>query len=332
MVSEVRFETFFPTARAIIDEFSAEKDFVHYTHISAAMSIIQNEEIWLRRSELMNDFSEVRWGCDCLEHALSSDSGEEFFEALDQLHPELSAPLRSEEDRYVWYRGFQSDLYLISFAEHGFPLNENESPRASKRWTDNDFGRLFMWTAYGGDAPVALVFDRSVLLSQTDLLQVYSSPVAYLMRDDFPARLSEITEKISANQDALRKEGLDRLRAALMTMARFAAVCTKHPSFIEEREWRAIYSPRFARGGPVKIDHETARGIPQPVAKLPLKLYSNGPDEAFDLRLEKILKRIIVGPHQGAELMQEALVQLLRQMGVPNAANLVHLSGIPLRS
>ena len=48
----------------------ANTRFVHYTSAFAATEIIKNEELWLRNSLVMNDFSEVQHGETCLAESL----------------------------------------------------------------------------------------------------------------------------------------------------------------------------------------------------------------------------------------------------------------------
>ena len=39
--------------------------------------------------------------------------------------------------------------------------------------------------------------------------------------------------------------GRETVSASAFNMLRFAVLCTKHPGFLEEREWRIIASPRM---------------------------------------------------------------------------------------
>lgn len=46
--------------------------FVHYTSANGAASIIREQEVWLRNSSVMNDYSEVAHGEHCLSAVLTS--------------------------------------------------------------------------------------------------------------------------------------------------------------------------------------------------------------------------------------------------------------------
>jgi hypothetical protein len=49
--------------------------FVHYTGAAAAMGMIRNREIWLRNTQCMNDFSEVRHGLELVRDAYRGPAG-----------------------------------------------------------------------------------------------------------------------------------------------------------------------------------------------------------------------------------------------------------------
>ncbi|WP_176401110.1 hypothetical protein [Sphingobium sp. Z007] len=49
--------------------------FVHYTSAEVAVSILRNNNAWMRNLVTMNDFSEVEHGKSCLFPAYKSDAG-----------------------------------------------------------------------------------------------------------------------------------------------------------------------------------------------------------------------------------------------------------------
>ncbi|MES2415340.1 MAG: hypothetical protein V4614_16185 [Pseudomonadota bacterium] len=69
-------EVFFPFGNERYKQVS-ERDllFAHYTSAPVAASIISNQEVWLRNTRTMNDFSEIEYGMECLRHAWK-DSGQ----------------------------------------------------------------------------------------------------------------------------------------------------------------------------------------------------------------------------------------------------------------
>jgi hypothetical protein len=121
--------------------------FVHYTSAEAAVKMISNHEVWLRKSSTMNDFSEIEYGNSCLHRAWASPSGDRFRRLLDRLYPGLSNDLAAGLDRIV--PELRIMTYLASVSEH--------DPK-----TENDLGRLSMWRAYGN---VAIVLNPHTLRS-----------------------------------------------------------------------------------------------------------------------------------------------------------------------
>ena len=66
MEDSEKYEVFFPYAmKKGLDMDSKNLSFVHYTSASNALRILRNREITLRRSSLMNDFSEIDHGEKC---------------------------------------------------------------------------------------------------------------------------------------------------------------------------------------------------------------------------------------------------------------------------
>ncbi len=83
-------------------------------------------------------------------------------------------------------------------------------------------------------------------MSQVTLaLGLIFSPVAYLAESSVHKGLAEIIENIHANADYLRTVERSILVRTVFMMLLAAVVCLKHEGFREEREWRAIYAPKF---------------------------------------------------------------------------------------
>src|SRR5689334_6919270 len=71
--------------------WKGKKKFVHYTSASAAMSIIRNREVWMRKAICMNDFREVQHGLDCLLAAYRHEnSGTRFKAVINKIHDKLT--------------------------------------------------------------------------------------------------------------------------------------------------------------------------------------------------------------------------------------------------
>jgi hypothetical protein len=307
------FEIFFPHAHdRTVKAATSGQRFVHYTGADTALKIFRTKEVWLRKSTCMNDFREIEHGFDCLNHAYKARK-DEFREIFDVMFPELSSKL--EEQFNGWLPHFRSDTYITCLSEH----HESEDRT----------GRLSMWRAYGGHAGVALVLNPRVFLSASDALGAHSSPVAYLDQDEFSESFDNLLAGIQKNAEFVRSLGEDVVLHCMFTAFRLAVLCTKHPGFREELEWRVIYNPRYQPSARIRREIESVNGTPQPVCKVTLE---DVPDEGLvGAAIPSLVERIIIGPSRHPDVMWEAFVDLLREIGIDAPESRVFASDIPLR-
>lgn len=286
---------------------------VHYTSAETAASILKGRSVWMRNAVTMNDFSEVQYGLHCLHTAWKAESGRAFAAGIEQTHTGLIKEVEARFD--AWQIDLKTNTYLTCLSEHLEEENQN--------------GRLSMWRAYGGRSGVALVLNLTPFTVVDDKLTAYSSPVAYETPESFSARLGQLGREFSANREFLRNINRQHMFDLVFMILRFSALCTKHPGFAEEREWRIIYSPNIASSEAIDRFVETVRGIPQVVYKLPL---INDPERGLHgADLNSLVSRIIIGPTPDQVAVAQALQQLLTDGGVENAGDRIHISGIPLR-
>ena len=148
-----------------------------------------------------------------------------------------------------------------------------------------------MWRAYGCGAGVALVINGSVMFGNTQVLKVFSSPVAYEHPNAVAEQLTKIANNISNGVDFLRDLGRDVVKGIVFNMFLFGILCTKHPGFHERARWRAIASPQIYPTPHCTSAIEVIHGAPQRVLKLDLK---NHPEEALvGLAIPELINRII---------------------------------------
>jgi Protein of unknown function (DUF2971) len=312
------FQLFMPYAvRQIMMLWKNSTKFVYYTTAATASEIIKKKEIWMRRASCMNDFMEAQHGLDCLVAAYRhEDSGARFKAIIEDAAAGLTKEI--EELFNGWAPHFSVDTYLTCLSEHD----------AEK---EDGIGRLSMWRAYGKypDVGVALVVNTAPFYSTASNFGAMSSPVAYLDGLSFRGYFDEITANISNNLDFVRNLGRDRIRDTVFHAFRFASLCTKHPGFREEREWRIVYSPTMNVSPYIKQEIETIRGIPQPVCKIPLR---NVPEAKLaGAEIPELLARIIIGPTQYPVALRDAFINLLKDANVPDPEKKVFMSDIPLR-
>jgi hypothetical protein len=218
----------FPYLHRKVTEVEQNKTrFVHYSSAEAAMSMISKAEVWMRKSTCMNDFMEIEHGWECLTTAYKSESGKRFQSLIHDLFPGLLKPV---EDRMNgWQNHFYQDTYLTCISEH---LD-----------AEDRIGRLSMWRAYGSVSGVAIVLNNAAFFNHPSDLHVTTSPVAYLDKETFTGEFANIVNALEENRDQLKKLSPDWMAYWLFEMFRFSMLCTKHPGFLEEREWRLIYQP-----------------------------------------------------------------------------------------
>jgi hypothetical protein len=108
--------------------------------------------------------------------------------------------------------------------------------------------------------------------------------------------------------------------------------CLKHEGFREEREWRAIYSPKVLPSGLMEKEASTevVAGIPQIVHKIPLD--SSVSPVLAELDFAAMFDRLIIGPSPYPLAIKEAFTNALTIAGVADAGNKIFASLIPIRS
>jgi hypothetical protein len=262
----------------------------------------------------MNDYMEVEYGFECLHAAWGrSEPGNPVYRAIESCFPGLYQEVSDYFN--AWLPEIRGNTYITCVSEH----SPDEDPT----------GRLSMWRAYGGEAGVALVLNGAVMFSETDVLHAYSSPVAYLGRDEFATDFQEVARNIEGEASYIRTLDRKAVKNLLFNMLRFAVLCTKHPGFKEEREWRVVASPAMHPSEFLLPSVEVVRGTPQTVLKIDLK---NHPGQGlFGLALPELLDRIIIGPCEFPQVIFEAFRRLLNDAEVPEPSAKIFVSDIPLR-
>ena len=312
-----RFQSvFFPYAtRRLLTVAQSGQRFVHYTTAEVAASILAHGTVWMRNALTMNDFSEIQHGLNCISQAWKSDTGVRLRALIDGIHPGLCAELEQRFD--AWQPDMRANTYLTCLSEH--------------RLDEDIYGRLSMWRAYGGRSGIAIVINSRPFTTVSEGSGVYSSPVEYETPETFTAKLDEYRRGLEANAQLIRALSRMQLLETLFNVLRFAALCTKHPAFVEEAEWRVMYAPNIERSSVVTQEVRTIRGVPQLVQMLPLSRSASDDEVAPGSSIPELIDRIIIGPTEDAGAVFQALEALLSAAGVANPAGKLVVSGVPLR-
>ena len=287
--------------------------FVHYTSADTAAKIIKSQQVWMRNISCMNDFSEVEHGLKILVTIWDAPIGQHLRRNLDAIFAGLSEELGFLFGR--WSHDIRHNSFLSCFSEQ----KENEY----------QYGRLSMWRAYGGTSGVAMIMNNDPFLTPSDALGVYASPVLYADKNEFEARFNEVSNNLEMHREHLRSMERSIVLDRMFNVLRMAVLCTKHPGFLEEREWRVIYTTGLARSDRITQDVEVIRNVPQAVYKIPLR---DVPDEGLTgISIAKLIHRILIGPTDYAQAVKHAFIKLLLEQGVADAELKVWTSDIPLR-
>lgn len=186
-----------------------------------------------------------------------------------------------------------------------------------------------MWRAYGQSTGVAVVINNGPLVRPSDALGAYSMPVTYLDGDEVETWIGKLADAVEKNLDFLQTREATEIAGWLFETFRYAAVCTKHPGFREEREWRVVFSPAMHRKDRLEEEIRAINGVPQPIWKLPFK---NFPEEGlYDLDIPKLVDRIIIGPSDYGFAQYDAFVSELERLGFEDLADSVFVSRIPIQ-
>jgi hypothetical protein len=263
----------------------------------------------------MNDFSEMQHGLGCLQDAWISDAGIRLQQWLDTAIPGLKDELVATFDSHA--DGIRAATFMISLSEH----DDNE----------DELGRLSMWRAYGRRSGVAIVMNPAIFNTNTDELAAYSAPVSYLSVAQFDERFTAFVDRLISHEQLLQHASKEDLLSAFFYTFRLFVLCTKHPGFHEEREWRVFHSPLIDGNSEwLTKSQEIIGGVPQEVCKLSLRndvsrqLLGRDPSELID--------RIIIGPSEYPVPTYHAFFELLRSSGIEDPTGRIWMSEIPLRN
>lgn len=293
--------------------------FAYYTSADTAAKIIQYKQIWMRNASTMNDYSEIDYGRECLRYARESLSlGERFKAALNMCFVGLAEEV--EQAFKYFSTTIREETYITCISEHAPP------PAHSEEY----FGRLSMWRAYGGSSGVALILRNNTIVGTGNVaLGAFSSPVGYFTPQQMAEELAQVIRNIEGSLQLLQSIDRSQLKDIALIALIFGVLATKHPAFSEEREWRVISAPRLFGDGTLLDDIVTVRETVQRIRKIELK---NDPNNNLSgLALTDILEKVIIGPTNYPRVVRDSFITLLQKAGFADAENRVIQSDVPLR-
>jgi hypothetical protein len=303
-------EIFFPKSKNFQE--SNEHGFVYYTNADTAVKIIRNQEIWMRKASMMNDFAEIQHGFDIMKEYFESDDGWNFFEQTDQIFPRLF--------KQVWQALYANRwqsvefTYLLCVSKH------------FKR--EDDLGRLSMWRAYGGNAGVALVLNKNVFHQERGgIFGIVATEAIYDNGKELKEIFNIIAQNLTKNAVTLMQLDNKSFAELAKTIFLYYAIALKHPAFEEEQEVRVFWHPGVCKAIPPEYQSvETISGIPQKIIKIPLR------KEAFPgYGLNNLLSRVLIGPTAHSMSVTESLLSVMVEAKIDEPVNKITRTFIPLR-
>ncbi|MCO5398419.1 DUF2971 domain-containing protein [Ralstonia soli] len=290
----------------------------HYTSISTLDAIMSNDEVWFSNPMFMNDVEELRFGMNEGLHAL--------------LRSETIRAACGDEPRYKALLDAFSGYFNRFAVEHAFDtyivcLSKHEEPE------DID-GRLSMWRGYGGNGDgAAIVFDVSKL-AYNENSPLVLAPVDYLStakrREWITGKIDQAAGLIQAGAFPIEK--LYLAAHALLERIKFFALFTKHDGFREEQEWRVVYMPERDKAGKLRDMFNYAVGPRGIEPKLRFKVGHIDGITAEDMSMEKVVKKIILGPSLSSDLAITAVKRMLTKNGKVELCDRVSASTTPYRT
>jgi hypothetical protein len=300
------------------DEIQTTKRFslVHYTSASVLLEIINHEVVWMRNARCMNDFQEITYALDAIRLFFSDPKASiAFRDACERCHEGSYRELDNLLTGHL--PSFQNGAFITCLSEHD---NKREAN-----------GRLSMWRGYGGkDVAVAIYLNNKAIVGEGPY-GLYGYPVSYW---DFKRISTEIRSRIAfikKNTDRIRSHDKAEFISSLFAMFQYFATAIKHPSFLEEKEWRLLYLPYIypSPGLDAKRVVRSVNGMPQTIYQIPIDgLPIN---QGITPTISQLVSKIVVGPCFEASVAIQAIQAALASKGHHQLAGNVTFCGIPYR-
>jgi hypothetical protein len=210
------------------------------------------------------------------------------------------------------------DVYVLCFSEHS---------------DSDDDGLLSMWRAYGAEGNgAAMVFDSSKVMSKSES-PITFGPVRYGDDTERSALLNGIFLQVAAIITTLTIGDADIFKLAwqIHWRIKYFALFTKHAGFREEHEWRLVYMKQRDPKNELKdaVGYNISRHGIEP--KLRFSLKDRYEFTEPDLSLEKLVRKIILGPTTATPLAKKAFLRMLELTGKTELMGRVVGSTIPYR-
>lgn len=274
---------------------------IHYTSLDAFQGILAGKELWFGKLSDMNDAAECSHFMDGVVARLPSLITEADQPGITQILPALIPLIRDQ-------------TYISSWCEYFEAEPE---------------GRLNMWLNYADrGAGVGLVVDSSQFqpsaITPTKLgFHVMTAKMEYVRQERAIDLANDYFLRMS-NVGYMRRLFAEKMFVAGMLAAK--APCVKHQSFAEDREMRFLYMPGLLGLFGRQLPQPTMRRVGErEFFAFSLQNYAK---HGLDLRIERLLKKVVIGPGRDRAGRAQTVRTLLDAHGLQNVA--IEQSDIPL--
>lgn len=287
--------------------------FAHYTSKNSAVSIISNEELWLKKTSEMNDISEVKHGVEYVTNHFMSCKRNKLWGIVDNIYTGLSDEIIKSYN--AWYDDLYGETYIACFTA----FEESSA-----------YGRLSMWRGYGRETPVALILNNSFLDADNNLYGIIITPVFYYTDDQV---LSFFSEFNGIAQGLLNNGGAnisrEVVKSIFLQIFKTISFAFKHPGFSEEKEWRIVYRPSEASQGRLRKVISSDGTINNSFYRLPLS--PNNSASIHGVSIRNNLDHVLIGPTSNLENTKSEIKHVLTKTGFQNLESIIRSSNIPYR-
>jgi len=270
-----------PKKRAILNDVLSrkpDKPLYHYTSQKGLLGIIKDRQIWATHTQYLNDRREFSHAVDLVREEIKRLSDE--------------APHQSAREEAL--AGMQAAVSMS-------PQSVNVCVCSFSEERDS----LSQWRAYGGPSGFAVGFSGHVLRAATEKQRWFLAPCIYdpaTQRGLVRALVEEVLEEnlgdpLPGVEDEEEDKALKHMGGNLRPDLHRYAPILKDESFKEEREWRIISRPVFAK----RLDYREGKSLIVPYYKLPL-CEDNQTLELHD---------VVIGPTSDAERSKSSVTSLM---------------------
>lgn len=282
----------------------------HYTSLNGFISIIESQSLYCTNVNFLNDSKEIKHGEEIILKAIENVKNDENLDILDKAKENIKLLIKAEK-------------YVTCFSKDGDLLSQ--------------------WRAYGNDGKgISLGFKFSYLKDSFDKYLIgthieYDENTQLEIIEEFIRLIIEFYKKVENEYDWNGNDFNNIVSNVIVEFLNDLIHSYKHPSFIDEREYRLQLEidGNFYKKEELDILFRASENliVPYTIIKNSYTAFleTKNPDETEPIfGLKKIpLEKIIVGPSLDYDIVKIGLEQFLIKNGYENVE--IIKSNVPYR-